>query len=119
MKGNRRRPPESNVPPRPDGCAPPRPTYRPDLADRKVVGWTRPAPPPLAGTSRATTVSANASIDATLRVGQQLQGIIDEIERMNARARDRIADWRRGSGTLAPALQALNALKEFVLALPY
>jgi hypothetical protein len=45
-------------------------------------------------------------VDPLLRLGRELQALTDRVDRLNAQARDRIVDWRRGAGPLESAIDA-------------
>ena len=97
------------------------------IAPRPVKAWRLAAagidPDPEAASPASQTEVAAASrvpspIDPSQRIGRELQALTDRVDRLNAQARDRIVDWRRGTGTLEAAIGAVNALKDFISGLP-
>ncbi len=68
--------------------------------------------------NEVVTTVQEAPVDSIQRLGRELQALTDRVERLNARARDSIVQWRRGAGTIEAAISAVGALKAFIAALP-
>jgi hypothetical protein len=75
----------------------------------------RPDEAQAGSSNEAPAIRPPAPMDPAQQLGRDLQALTDQVDRLNALARDRIVDWRRGFGTLDSARSAVAALKEFVI----
>jgi hypothetical protein len=102
---------------RKEGLIAPRPVKAWRLAAAGIAPHAE-APPPASTAESSVTTLDPSPIDPLQRLGRELQALTDRVDRLNARARDRLVDWRRGAGTIESAISAVAALKEFIAGLP-
>ncbi len=101
---------------RKEGLIAPRPVKAWRLAAAGIIPH-RAAPRPALPREVTVTGHDPSSIDPLQQTGRDLQAITDRVDRLNAQARDRIVDWRRGAGTIESARMAVDTLKEFIIGL--
>jgi transposase len=102
---------------RKEGLIAPRPVKAWRLAAAGITPYLE-APPTASPSEVVVAAHAPPPMDPLQRIGRELQVLTDRVDRLNAQARDRIVDWRRGAGTIESALSAVTALKEFITGLP-